>query len=270
MSESDQASVGQVLREAREAQAIRIEEVASRLRLMQRQIEAMESDDFGSLGQPVFARGFVRNYARLLGLSPDALLVRMEGLTAEPAAAVRQPEPPLQRSWMSSPWLILLLLGLLVLMVTPVAMYWWLNQGEDGPISTVSSTTQIDAVSLAAMAPAGVSAEATAPIDQAAADQPATTGPVTEPTPPVLAEASLGGVLHLEFGADAWVEIRDAGGQVLHSQLNTAGSSADIRAEPPFDLVIGNAEQVRMTYNGRPFDLKPFIKVAVARFRFEE
>jgi len=104
MSENGQSPIGQVLREARLAQSLKIEDVAARLRLMQRQIEAMETDDFDSLGQPVFARGFVRNYARLLGLEPDALLMRMEGAPAE-LVAVRQPELSLQRSWLASPWL---------------------------------------------------------------------------------------------------------------------------------------------------------------------
>ncbi|PKO73475.1 MAG: DUF4115 domain-containing protein, partial [Betaproteobacteria bacterium HGW-Betaproteobacteria-17] len=86
MSESGQSSVGQILREAREAQGLTQEDAAARLRLMNRQVEAMETDDFESLGQPVFARGFVRNYARLLGLAPEALLARMAGAPAEPTA----------------------------------------------------------------------------------------------------------------------------------------------------------------------------------------
>jgi cytoskeleton protein RodZ len=67
-------SIGQMLREARESQGLSVEEVATRLRLMQRQVEAIEADDFASLGQPVFARGFVRNYAKLLDLQPRRCL----------------------------------------------------------------------------------------------------------------------------------------------------------------------------------------------------
>ena len=78
-TETDPESVGQTLRIAREAQKLSVGDVALRLRLMQRQIEAIESDDFDSLGQPVFARGFVRNYARLLGLAPEPLLQSMGG-----------------------------------------------------------------------------------------------------------------------------------------------------------------------------------------------
>jgi cytoskeleton protein RodZ len=77
-------------------------------------------------------------------------------------------------------------------------------------------------------------------------------------------------VLHLEFGGDAWVEIRDASGRMLHRQLNPAGSNINIAGQPPFDLVIGNAAQARMTYNGRAIDLKPHIGVTVARFTLED
>ena len=136
MSENTQDSIGRVLREAREAQGVTLEEAAARLRLMHRQIEAMETDDFDSLGQPVFARGFVRNYARLLGLAPETLLTRMEGAPADPAPVSRA-EPPLPHSWLTSPWLILLMLGVLVVVVAPIALYWWLNsEGEE------TSTTQ--------------------------------------------------------------------------------------------------------------------------------
>ncbi len=34
-------------------------------------------------------------------------------------------------SWLSSPWLILLLLGLLLVVAVPVALYWWLNSEVD-------------------------------------------------------------------------------------------------------------------------------------------
>lgn len=147
MSEIEQSSIGQVLRDAREAQGLTLEEAAARLRLMQRQIVAMEADEFESLGQPVFARGFVRNYSRLLGLEPEALLAKMEGAPSEPSV-VSYAEPPQSRSWLSSPWLILLLLGVLVVVTVPVMLYWWLNEGEDELVSRVQSVERVDPVPL--------------------------------------------------------------------------------------------------------------------------
>ncbi|MHB1085704.1 MAG: helix-turn-helix domain-containing protein [Thiobacillus sp.] len=269
MSEISQASVGQILRDARDAQGVTLEDAATRLRLMHRQIEAMEADDFERLGQPVFARGFVRNYARLLGLAPEALLARMEGAPAEPAL-VNHVEPPLSRSWLTSPWLILLLLGVLLVVAVPVALYLWLNSGVEDSPTPPAPVTQTHSAPMAAPAatlpvappPAAIVVPAeptTVQVESATADAPA--------TPAIPAVTS---VIHLEFGDESWVEIKDASGRTLHHQLNPAGSSVDIQGQPPFDVVIGNASQVRMTYNGRPIDLKPFIAVTVARFTLEE
>lgn len=277
MNESTLESVGQILREAREAKGMSLDDAAMRLRLMHRQIEAMEADDFESLGQPVFARGFVRNYARLLGLAPESLLSRMQGAPAEPAA-VSQSEPALPRSWLTSPWLILLLLALLVLVAAPVALYLWLNsEVDEGPASPVVASTPAPPRTVEVPAPAAPQPESMAP---AASAEGAASGPEAEAAteageaaaPETGTETSqpASSVLHLEFGAEAWTEIKDASGRMLHRQLDAAGSSADVSGQPPFDVVIGNAAQVRLTYNGRPIDLKPFTDGTVARFTLEE
>jgi len=271
MSESGQSSVGQILRDAREAQSITLEDAAARLRLMQRQVEAMETDDFVSLDPPVFARGFVRNYARLLGLAPEALLARMEGAPAEPDA-VSHAALPQPHSWLSSPWLILLSLGLLVAVAVPVALYLWLNsEGEDDPGNQAPSASQIHPAPAPVAVPAPVAEPAVqlapvpSPAPAAEATEPAETGTPVAPEAPAVS-----GVLHLEFGDESWVEIKDASGRMLFRQLNRPGTRVDIPGQPPFDVLIGNAAQARVTYNGRPIDLKPFIEVTVARFTLEE
>jgi cytoskeleton protein RodZ len=275
MSENTLASVGQILREAREAQGMSLDDAAMRLRLMHRQITAMEADDFESLGQPVFARGFVRNYSRLLGLVPEDLLARMQGAPAE-QAAVTQSEPPLPSSWLTSPWPILLLLGLLVVVAVPVALYLWLNSDvDDGPDKRAPSVAQIRSV------PAVVPAPVTVPTDAALQPEPVEPGvpaapaagtdaPAEAKAPVAPATPVASGVLHLEFGAEAWTEIKDASGRMLHRQLNPAGSRIDVHGQPPFEVVIGNAAQASLTYNGRPIDLKPFTDSTVARFTLEE
>lgn len=278
MSESGQPTVGQILRDAREAQGIALEDAAVRLRLMHRQIEAMETDDFDSLGQPVFARGFVRNYARLLGLVPDELLARMPGAPAEPA--VVQPVEPPKRSWLTSPWLILLMLGVLLMVTLPIGLYLWLNSDVDeNPVSQtrmaqprpapvvpsppVSPVVEAPAVP-AEPAGTGLPLEADTSAPASATPESVVPGPVVS-EPPVVSS-----VVRLEFGDASWTEIKDATGRMLHRQLNQPGSSIEVRGQPPFEMVIGNATQAHMTYNGRPIDLKPFIDVTVARFTLEE
>lgn len=269
-------SVGETLRAAREAKGLSIEDAANRLRLMQRQIEAMESEDFPALGRPVFARGFVRNYARLLGLDHDALLAKMTDASDAPPEAVPTLSPVEVNPWFASPWVMAAVLAFLVLIVIPVGLYLWLNGGEPGAIATHHSATL--AQSARPALPAQSAIPATKPAAKplavpaqdvtAKADEPQ---PVAEPRI-IAAEVPAGskGEIHFEFGADAWVEVRDASGRTLLRKLNPAGSSIDLAGEPPFDLVVGNAAQVRMSYNGRPLDLKPYIDISVARFSLEE
>ena len=40
---------------------------------------------------------------------------------------------------------------------------------------------------------------------------------------------------------------------------------SEMRGRPPFEIVIGNAHYVRLLYNDKPVDLKPYTKVEVAR-----
>ncbi|MHB8666097.1 MAG: helix-turn-helix domain-containing protein [Burkholderiales bacterium] len=75
--------------------------------------------------------------------------------------------------------------------------------------------------------------------------------------------------IDLAFGQLSWVEIKQADGKVLLSQLNPAGTSQVIRGVPPFDVVIGNAASVRLKYNNAAVDLRPYFKVDVARLRLE-
>lgn len=76
-------SPGAQLRRAREARGESIHEVAFALKLAPRQIEALEQEDFGALPGTAFVRGFMRNYARYLGLDATPLLDAVQRLGSE-------------------------------------------------------------------------------------------------------------------------------------------------------------------------------------------
>jgi cytoskeleton protein RodZ len=75
--------------------------------------------------------------------------------------------------------------------------------------------------------------------------------------------------MRFHFSGESWVEVRDAEGKVLFQRLNAAGSDAQVTARPPLEVVVGNAPEVQMTWDGKPFDLAPHTEVAVARFTLE-
>jgi cytoskeleton protein RodZ len=59
--------------------------------------------------------------------------------------------------------------------------------------------------------------------------------------------------------------VKDGSGRMLIATLNPAGTERALRGRPPFEIVIGNAASVRLTYDGKPVDLRPYTKVEVAR-----
>ncbi len=70
--------LGHILREARETKGLTLAEVENDIRINSRFLEALENGDYAVLPTPVHVRGFLRNYARFLGLDPKPLLDRYE------------------------------------------------------------------------------------------------------------------------------------------------------------------------------------------------
>jgi cytoskeleton protein RodZ len=65
---------GRRLQQARLANRLEMERVASQLHLSVRSVAALERDDYTGLPDAVFVRGYITNYARLVGLAPEPLL----------------------------------------------------------------------------------------------------------------------------------------------------------------------------------------------------
>jgi cytoskeleton protein RodZ len=85
MSQSGDDGPGARLRLAREAAGLSLDQVAQQLKLAPRQVRALEDEDFAQLPGRTFARGFVRNYARLMNLDGDDLLSMLPDAAHAPA-----------------------------------------------------------------------------------------------------------------------------------------------------------------------------------------
>jgi cytoskeleton protein RodZ len=280
--------VGTTLRMAREAAGLGLEEVARQLKFAPRQLDALERGDWGRLPGGAAVRGMVRQYSRLLGLDAEAMVARAGAGTPHPdllAHRFQQPVPfsnPSRRSNFTYVVLSVVLLGV----VAGVAYQWRHETGKRTELSFVSAAQQpaepvkVTPVEIPAAQPIAADASAQSapaetppPVEKpdtqpkapsaAAAAVPASTAPAPrKPTGPPA-------TLKLRFEEESWVEIYSASGKLLVSHLHPAGTERVVTGVPPFSLVIGNAEHVKLTYNDRPVDLKPYIKVEVARFSLE-
>lgn len=71
-------SIGAYLKRQRKMRQIPLEEVARLTKINLRNLEALEGNDFSSLPGPVFAKSFVKSYARVIGLDGDDAMLHCE------------------------------------------------------------------------------------------------------------------------------------------------------------------------------------------------
>jgi cytoskeleton protein RodZ len=269
---------GRMLAEARVAKGLSLAEVAAQLKLSPSQVTALEADDYGSLPGPVFVRGFIRNYARLLDQNPEQISGSLSlPLASAPAAAAipvsRDIPFPTQKSrtWLPYAAVLVIAAGLVtvyeIFYASPPEVVVSAPQPPAGSVASVAET-------VAEKKPEEVPAASVDSVE-AVATGGAQDMPVTEPALPKEGSATSVptpvGVseVHFVFDAASWVEVRDRSERVLLSQLNAAGTEQRVSGRPPLSVVVGNARDVRMTVNGKPFDLVPHTRVEVARFTLE-
>ncbi len=89
-----QGSLGAWLRQQREARGVSLRDIADASKISLRYLEALERDRLDVLPAPVFAKGFLREYARVVGLDPDeAVNLYLLALAARDAEQATEPEP---------------------------------------------------------------------------------------------------------------------------------------------------------------------------------
>jgi hypothetical protein len=71
----------------------------------------------------------------------------------------------------------------------------------------------------------------------------------------------------LNYTGLSWTEVRSKGSVVFSERVNSG--TREITAAPPLSFVIGNADSVSVTIDGKPYDFSNSQRDAVARFRIE-
>ena len=90
---------GERLRAAREAAGLSVDDVASRLHMPARVVRSLEIEDWSRLGAPVFVRGQVRSYSRLLGLTTAPMMDALDVGPVEPSHLVSRTHTPKAQWW---------------------------------------------------------------------------------------------------------------------------------------------------------------------------
>ncbi|MDR6094811.1 MAG: RodZ domain-containing protein [Stenotrophomonas chelatiphaga] len=264
------AGCGQRLRQAREAAGLTLDDVAQRLHMPAQVVRSLEEEQWQRLGAPVFVRGQLRSYARLLGVDVGEVLEQAQVGPIVPPTLVSHTHTPRARRIAESIGRRLLYVGITAALAVPV---WFATRSHLDADGQGPSTASLDVIpATVAVAPPRndddaprVAAPAAAPARPATQPYMASLTPV--PRPAVASEPAAGkGALGLQFSGDSWIEITAPDGSTVEKALVQAGQSRSFTPGQVGRVVLGNAAQVQVQQNGAIIDLGPYRRANVARF----
>ncbi len=244
-SSEETSSVGQELRAAREALELPIKQLAGDLRIEPDYLVALEENDFDAFSAPVFAMGYLKQYAIRLGLDEKALL-------AGYFRQVGTPEPPTLRTptlrsgadQQQTRWLVW---ASAILFVLAAILIWWLSTNEPEAPVVRQPTADI---------PVG---EPDEPVIETAEPGEAFVG---RPVPPQRLEETVAVPVEvieptvqveIRFHEDCWTEVIDARGERLFYALGIVGARTRFSATPPLSFFLGNVDGVELLVDEMPY-----------------
>lgn len=275
-------SIGETLRRERLRHNLSLEEVSRETRINLKFLQAIEAEEFTKLPGGVFARSFVRQYARLVGLDEEEMAAevqrRFQPVPAppeeRPAHIAREPqiELPKVADWEGMPSrsgssLPALALVVVMMLVCSLVYVWWQKSRRPGvaaqpPVESTQVTAPKPAPAATppqqpatepqppaaapaepAPAPATPAAEAPAPSTTASAER----QPAAEAPPASTAAVQV----LLTADEPTWVSAR-SDGKFIYSGTLQPKETKGLEANEQVRLVIGNAGGVAVTLNGKP------------------
>ena len=290
---------GHLLRQAREEQGLSQKETARDLHLTSKVINAIEEDNFELIPSFVFARGYIRSYARHLGLDGQTLVAEFDlaygvpNNSAKPMSAIRK---GVQQSKPGDTWVKLISIVFVVGLVA-ASIVWWQSQNgsqmlpqlssgaaQELPSDSLVEGLDTDDVNLDLLLLSTNESEVDAIVPEAESiieseeAQVVVVEPVVDPVAEAVTEQAPKEVtdavvllpnqaqLVMVFDKDCWVEIKDANGKMVLSDLYSAGDTIEQVITAPIEVLLGRSSGVAaMTFDGRTIDLKPHTRKDIAR-----
>ena len=220
-NDPDGGSFGSWLRRQREVREISLREISEESKISIRYLEALEEDRFEILPAQVFAHGFLREYARFVGLDPDEVVNYY--ISARPVEKVEEDAPTsrVEVERRGSLWPVAVIVLILIAVLS--GLYWFSQRPtaetavpDIVPPTTPTPETVVEVV------------------------EPATRDPIR---------------MTLDFGQRSWVEVVVDGEKVV-SELRVQGESLRRSANEEVRLKLGNVAGVSLEINETPFPLE--------------
>ncbi len=284
----DNFTLGECLRLAREHKQLSQEDVAKHLHLRLSIIKSLEEDRF-DLGVPaIFVKGYIKNFATMVGIPKDILTHKLNALKIEPQQGTHSKAQSfdLDNERQGSRKLVYFTL----ILVGGFIWAWWQYNGnadfmitdtslhDASPAYEEATDELVNPLVMAQEDSQGLLMMRPAPSETTASEE---ASDIVE----ILAEDTevevVGAQGLSQFPLDAegfatlkfvlkdktWLKVNDSRGKALALGSKPAGKDLILKGKPPFDIVIGNANSAKIYWGSTLIDLEPHSKGNVARMK---
>ncbi len=290
--DSQAAGPGQLLRNAREQLGWTREQVASRIHLRLTLIAAIEADTYDKHTSHTFIRGYLRAYAKLVGIPEETILAAYEKLGLTPPDNIDMQSFSRRSRQQANDSRLKVVTWLVILVLIGLSVAWWWQStarrsaGDDALAATEMSATVntpeanvapavevaqpvLPAASDAVSTQVVVSgATATLPVvaTDASAAVPTDVSGAVSTAESTITEPAKAPQLKMSFTADCWLDVKDANGKTLFSGLKKANDELVLEGPEPLRFIIGAPMAVNLEYQGKSFDMSRYNNGRTARF----
>ena len=265
---------GRQLRNAREALDLTPEQVAHQLKLSVRQVNAIEQEAFDELPSNIFIRGFVRNYARLLKIDADPLLAYLVEVLPNEQESTNHLVAPLatgvllsddhlaKKQRRFSPVVLMAFLGALI----GISVAFWFLQQPTNPelaLPEIDSPPVLDLQPASAVVEVAEGPELAVSVASPVAASVINPASVTASSPAQKASQVItasAAAIKIVSTTDSWVQIIDANGNKVLSEIVRPGIERTVDGKPPFAVKVGNAPKTQLYFHGQSVDLSAYLK----------
>jgi len=274
IQETPKRGSGSLLAAARKQQNRTVEEIADELNLSATQIRTIELDQSEGLPEPTYVRGYIRSYARLLGLNVEEVLdhylnpnwqkgTRLDDMPRGIGSASES-----DSNGFFTP-------GKVVIFIVFIAIvgFLWFSGKLDGLLNRQTTTlvtpaaTVVEANSSSVSSSTVEESQRTESLTITDSEQPES-NPVNDADNEIASTPE--NQLNLTFTDTSWVDIRDGDGNRLAYKSYAQGEDLSVSAVTPMSVFIGNAKAVSATLNGASYDISQYREGVYARFTVGE
>jgi cytoskeleton protein RodZ len=294
---------GTLLRQKRESLHLTQQQVAEKLRLRITLIQSLEENNFNLDKVKTFTRGYVRSYARVVGIEEKVILASYDAFCGvEPQELDMKSFSKRTKRDAHNSRINYITFGIILIVIGISSIWWYQNQSKDTllvegisssfeseegpqPVQTLAIVNELpnSAANVDTIEPSLIiepttvletderDLEGPMLINTISASSPVTDESVSavsetnpvESSTPAEANAP---TITMTFIDECWIQVKDATGKTLSIGLKKPGQVVSVDGQSPFNVILGAPESVSMTFASEPVDLSRYTSGKVARF----